>query len=1285
MSEELEGVAVVGLAGRFPGSDDVDALWANLLAGYDGITTFSDEILRSAGVSARELGDPRYVRRWGALRDADCFDAEHFRITRRDAELLDPQQRLFLEHAWRALESAGHLHDRRELRTGVYGGVGFAHYLHQQVAPDFRGLGESTFHRIYQGNDKDFVCTRVAHALDLTGPAINVQTACSTSLVAIATAALHLLTHQCDLALAGGASIRVPLVTGYLAEEGGISSPDGVCRAFDAGARGAVWGNAVGVVALRRLADAIADGDFIWAVIKGFGLSNDGARKAGFHAPSAEGQLEAISCALSSAGFDARSIGFVEAHGTGTPLGDPIEVSALTRAFRMHGGEGAGFCALGSVKTNLGHTDAAAGVTGFIKAALAVHHGLIPPTRNFERANPMLDLASSPFFVNREVVPFTGQPRRAGVSSFGIGGTNAHVVLEEAPARAVSRPVRGPLRLPLSARTPAALDRSAAALASWLHVHRDANLGEVASSLRTRERFEHRRVVSCANVDEAIAALARPAVAASTEAFDAALCDEDERRPKLSLPTYPFERIRHWIERTNVETEAPSPNALHRPRWRELATPKAAPFDAIVVRWPATDGSAKSAMKTASAGLQMLQTRLREDRPSRVVWVTERAFAVSDAERPDPALAALAALGRSHRNESSHVALTIVDADDLDELRDEDLAAAIATSAPEIAIRGRRLFTPHLEPVATVSTPHAAIGPVFVTGGVGALGLRVAEHLVTCHGVTALALASRHAPNEAQTAAIDALRARGAAIDVLQLDVGDRVALERVLAGRRFATIVHAAGVLEDATIGRMSDDQLARVFRAKVEGAFALHELADDDTRLVFFSSISGVFGAPGQGAYAAANAYMDALAAVRRARGAPSWSIAWSPWKDSGMWAALAERDRARAERRGLVALPSAEALALFESALGSSSAIVVVTSSEVSDGSFAEPTPAKTVSNEGGTLALVRAEVGRLLGRASTDPVPLDTRLPELGFDSLMAVELRSALASRLGVTIPAGALFDAPGVRALAEHLERLVSGPARSSAKLASKSIRRLGSDPTPPLFLIGGAVGGDELYLSALADAIGVTPPCFALLYPGMTKAEEPLRDVLALADHFAAAVTETHPEGPIAVGGHSLGGLVAFELAHRLAALGRTVVELVLLDPPMPGENDAAMRAGPWNEATLRSYLDRLAERGWLPPELASLGGSAEAWALLERMWSANAAAMRNYRPSRAYHGEATLLTPADASHGMGFAVDAWRNWCPALKVARTGGNHIDMVREPHVHRTARLLRSLFSTSTVE
>ena len=533
-------IAVVGMAGRFPGARNIHEFWRNLHDGVESIRFPSDRELEALGVDAAVLGDPSYVKASAVMEGVELFDAAFFGYTPREAELMDPQQRIFLECAWEAIEHAGYDPERYRGAIGVFGGGTTNTYLLYNLISNREALRSFDPMQIDVSNGPDFVATRVSYKLNLKGPSCTVQTACSTALVAIHMACQSLLDEECDMALAGGVSVHVKHPEGYWYLDGGNVSPDGHCRAFDARATGTIFGSGVAAVVLKRMEDAIADRDHIHAIVKGSAINNDGGVKVGFTAPSVEGQAGVIAEALSLAGVKADTIRYVETHGTATKLGDPIEIRALTKAFRTHT-DAKHFCAIGSVKTNVGHLASAAGVASFIKTVLMLEHRQIAPSLHFERPSPEIDFDTSPFYVNTRLAewPATSVPRRAGVSSFGVGGTNAHAILEEAPQPEPSSPSRPAQLLLLSAKTSGALEAVAANLAAYLRQvsdtaysqrntsedtapqshalsasegsvlsHQSSVLADIAYTLQVgRQAFNHRRMLVCRDLDEAVQAL----------------------------------------------------------------------------------------------------------------------------------------------------------------------------------------------------------------------------------------------------------------------------------------------------------------------------------------------------------------------------------------------------------------------------------------------------------------------------------------------------------------------------------------------------------------------------------------------------------------------------------------------------------------------------------------------------------------------------------------------------------------------------------------------------------
>jgi acyl transferase domain-containing protein len=539
-SNQLTGleIAVIGMAGRFPGAKNIHEFWDNLKNGVESIAFFSRQELEESGISTDLLNNPNYVKANAILEDIEYFDADFFGYTPRETDLMDPQMRIFHECAWHALEDAGYCPRTYEGLIGFYAGASsnFSWEILAQLSGKANEIGQYAADNLV---NKEFLCLRISYKLNLKGPAVLVQSTCSTSLVAIHFACQAILNGECDIALAGGVTAVLMGKKGYLYQDGMIFSPDGHCRAFDADAKGVIGGSGVGIVVLKRYEEAVAHGDYIYALVKGSAINNDGTRKIGFTAPSIEGEADAIMTALEMSEVEPESIGYIETHGTGTVLGDPVEWEGLVQAFDT---EKKGFCAIGSLKTNMGHLDCAAGVAGFIKAALALKYKLIPPSLHFKSPNPKIDFDNSPFYVNTGLKEWerSGYPLRAGVSSFGIGGTNAHVILEEFPEG-----TRGLAPLPdahsskeyqhilLSAKTQTALDKMTENLANHLKENPGINLTDVAYTLQMgRQVFQHRRVLVASTVDETIAALSSPE-SGNLHTFH--LRETDENRPVIFM------------------------------------------------------------------------------------------------------------------------------------------------------------------------------------------------------------------------------------------------------------------------------------------------------------------------------------------------------------------------------------------------------------------------------------------------------------------------------------------------------------------------------------------------------------------------------------------------------------------------------------------------------------------------------------------------------------------------------------------------------------------------------
>ncbi len=988
-----DAIAIVGMAGRFPGAVDVPALWELLCAGRAGLQPLSAAELQAAGVAPAEYQQKNYVRMSGGIAHYDCFDAGFFGINPREAAVLDPQHRVFFECAWAALESAAIDPGRFAGSIGVFAGASLNTYLLYNVAANPTVLEQVGVFGAAIASDKDALTQRLSYLLDLKGPAITVQTACSTSLVAVQQACQSLQNFQCDAALAGGVSIKVPHAAGYRHTEGGVSSPDGHCRPFDAAARGTVPASGCGVVLLRRLEDALADGDPIVAVIRGAAVNNDGAQKVGFTAPAVAGQAEVIALAQAAADVEPISIGYLEAHGTATPLGDPIEVAALAQAF----GAGAS-CQLGSIKSNLGHLDAAAGVAGLIKAALIVREGQIPPTLHFKTPNPEAGLEAAGFRVNATLMdwPASAQPRRAGVSSFGIGGTNAHVVVEAPPSLGVPPAAAGPQWLPLAARTPEALARQRAQLAAWLaQPPVGTQLADVATTLqRGRRAWAERWLVRVDSIEAAVAALesgteADPATLpaelrawreGTTAAWPESVLAGGRR---MALPTYPFARDRHWIEA--APAAVPAARSTERgPEFQQLAWRRGGRGGTPELMLTLADESFPAVVSTLAQAVAGGARRL--------------GVAFDRAARAD--LLALAGVIPSLQREVPDLDIQMMDTEGRTWLpRWSTVPVAMVEAKPVWRERGVYV----------------------ITGGFGRLGLALAEELAQGWQARLVLLGRRGAAAAPERVA--ALEAAGAEVMAVAADVADAAAMRRMLDDvvQRWGAVhgvVHAAGLTGAESVvpalGETTAAQIELLCRAKLEGWRAL-AAATAERELDFrvaISSLVTVVGGAGLAAYAAANAAMDAAIEAEASSG---WiSIAWGAVG-------------AGAELNGAVGRDVIERLV----ARGEPGVWAVTLRGTASAGQPAAPVAAEKP-------AWSRAETERRLAglweeAVGQAPASLQQNFFEAGGDSLIAVQLVARINHTFGAELSVAAFLDAPTVAEVAGKLTPPATSPAPRTA------------------------------------------------------------------------------------------------------------------------------------------------------------------------------------------------------------------------------------------------------------
>jgi len=1251
----VAGVAIVGFSGRFPGAPDAEAFWHNLRTGVESISFFTPGELAAAGVRPELRDDPAYVPARGVLADAEGFDAPFFGLGAGEAERMDPQHRVFLEVAWEALEHAGYDPARFPGPIGVFAGTSLNSFalgrLHAALtAPGAEALLAAI------ANERDFLPTRTSHRLDLRGPSISVGTACSTSLVAVHLACQSLLAGECDLVLAGAVRIVLPQTSGYLHRPGDITSPDGHCRAFDADAQGTVGGNGAGVVVLKRLSEALEDGDTVHAVLRGSAVNNDGAGRIGFTAPGIEGQAAVVREALAVAGVTADEIGYVEAHGTGTPLGDPIEAAALTQAFRATS-ERMGYCALGSAKTNIGHLDVASGMAGLIKAVLALEHGEIPPTLHFRAPNPQIDLAASPFFVNTEPLAWprrAGSPRRAGVSSFGLGGTNAHVILEEAPApapapatAAASPSSRRDHLLVLSARSAAALEAATDRLADHLRrlseIDSETDLANAAYTLQVgRAELPYRRIVAgreALDVGNALAAR-DPGRVLTRHAGHLERSERAERPVAFLLPGQGTQYVN--AGRELYEREAAF--RLHVDECAGLLQPHLG-LDLRAVLYP--PAGEEAAARRLLRGLRVGQA---------AVFVLDYALArlwMGWGVRPS------ALLGHS-----------------LGEYAAACLAGVLALpdALGLVALRSRLIESLPAGGTLAVSLPAQEV-----------------EALLTTGENDGLALAAYNAPD------LCLVSGPAAAIE----DLNERLTRDGVLcAPIPVPRAVHSPmtePILDElaAAVGRLDLRAPEIPYLSNVTGTWITAAEATDPAAWArhlrrpvrFTDALARLLAEPGDrsgiilletGAgrtlttlakrhplAAAAEALLTSLPPLDEPRPA----AAFLQTTLGRLWLAGAAVDwpavQAGAPRRR-IALPTYP----FEHRPAGA---VDAAPRPARETPYAPPeTPMES------RLAALWED---LLGTA---PIGRHDDFFELGGHSLLALSLTARIERETGVRLAPSTLATDPTVARQA----RLLAAPVTASPLVALQS-----GGAAPPFYCVHPA-GGQVLCYADLARRLSPERPFFGLRQP-----EGESEDLPALAAHYVQAILSqtaaTAPREPILLGGWSLGGVIAYEMAQQLSALGHPPALLALIDADAPGPEAARIAADAEN---LRSFARALELTGipdtaealpWIAARLRGDGAPPDDEDLerVRRMHGRFVQLLRaaaDYAPLP-YAGRVALFRVAarPAGGGAGAPGLGWEGLAQGgLTIHEMPGDHWSLLREPLAGSLAEALELSFQAA---
>ena len=1137
----LEPIAIIGMSGRFPSAKNIDEFWENMRNGVRAIQFFPEEVALANQVDPELLKKPEFVRAHGTIGDLDMFDANFFNMSPREARMLDPQHRMFIEAAWETMENAGYNYETLGGHVGVYAGCGFSSYLLRNILPH-NMINFPTMDRfeIAMTNQKDTMPMRVSFMLDFKGPSMCVSTTCSTSLVNVHLACRSLLSYECDMTMAGASYCRVPEQEGHLYQEGMIYSIDGYIRTFDINNKGTVAGSGAGIILLKRLKEALADGDYIHAVILSTALNNDGSTKIGYAAPSIDGQTEVITEAISLAGIDSETVSYVEVHGTGTPLGDPIEITSLNNAFRATTSapeRDRNSCVVASTKPNIGHLNQASGIAGLIKTTLAMEHRELPPSLNFTKPNPTIDFAGGPFYVSttlQEWKTANGVPRRAGINSFGIGGTNAHVVMEEAPPLPPSGPSRPWQLLLLSAKTDNSLEMMTANLAQHLERSEEGNLADMAYTLQIgRKSFNHRRMLVCRDTEDAGEALN---ASAQQRVFSAVTDKSGEQRPvafmfsgqgaqyvNMGLELYQTETV--FKEQVDICAESLLPHlGLDL---RELLYPSEEEAEAAAEQLQQTKFTqpALFVIEYALAKLWMTwgiqpNAMIGHSIGEYVAACLSGVFSLKDA------LLLVANRGRLMQQMPSGDMLAVpLPPQELQALLGEELSLAAVNgvsqcvaSGPAEAIQGlEQTLTKRGVDCQRLKTSHAfhsgMMEPILApfTEQVGKINLNRPQ-IPYISNVTGTWITAAQAtdPSYWATHLRQAVRFAEGVEQLLQMR--GQILLE-VGPGRTLNT--------------------LARQHPKKAQEQVILTSLRHPQENQ---SDVAFLLTSLGKLWLAGINIDWLAFYAHEQRQRVPMPTYAFDRKR---YWIDPPEGGIGGGYR------PQSSLAKMNEMGIGSDAATETVKASPSSDSAPRTPKEWKI------------AEVWQTL--FGLKAIGIHDNFFDIGGDSLLASRLTGKLCETLGTDFPVQTLLNAPTIAELAEVLDIEVSdedttaAPAESSAlpsATAPSSLVRLktGGERKKPVFLVH-PIDGQVFAYQDLVKGLDVERPVYALQARGLAGEAEPLTEIHAMAANYIEAIRTVQPEGPYLLGGFSLGGLVAFEMAQQLKALGEAVDYLFMID----------------------------------------------------------------------------------------------------------------------------------------
>ena len=1283
MTNPTDGIAIIGMSGRFPGAKDINTFWQNLSNAVESISFFTRDELIESGVNSLLIDNPDYVAASGVIENPALFDAELFGFSPREAEMMDPQHRLFLEQAWAALENAGYMSNEYKELIGVFAGSSLNTYLLSNILPALNDPAQQPSYDPYQimiSSDKDFLTTRSSYKLNLRGPSVVVQSACSTSLVAIYLACQSLLDYECDIALAGGVSIRFPQKVGYLYQKGHIMSPDGHCRAFDAQANGIVRGSGVGVIVLKRLDEALNDRDNIHAIIKGSAINNDGSYKVGYTAPSVIGQAEVIRMAHSAADVDANSISYIECHGTATPLGDPIEIEAITKVFANNGKKTK--CALGSVKTNIGHLDAAAGVAGLIKTVLALKHKKIPASLHFNKLNPAIDFSNNLFYVNSALSDWTSNssPRRAGVSSFGIGGTNAHVVLEEFLASKMSeKSLRNWQVLLVSANTESALKTSIENLKNHLISNPELNLADIAYTLQVgRKHLLYRAMFVCKDNQSAISSLS------VTDDKTFFIKKNDRKLPSVifmfSGQGSQYINMAYHLYKCEPQFKADIEKCakLLQPYLEE---------NLLEILYPSKD-------KEESSKLKLKQTLCAQP----ALFIIEYALAkllMSWGIEPK------AMIGHSL---GEYVAACLAGVFTLEEAL--KLVATRAKLMQKIA-PGKMLAIklPEKEAVKLLNK-ELSLAAINTTEMCVISGTETAieelekqlikqqifcRNLDTSHAFHSQMMEPVITPLKEE---LNKLKLRKPAIPFISNLTGNWITDDEATSSdywvKHLREPVKFSAGLE--VLIKNSSPVLLEIGPGKALTRLASEQLASQDKELSLNMLRHQQEEIDDQ------QHLCEQLGKLWMLDVAIDWTNYYS------------HEERHRVE---LPSYPFERKLYLIDAKAKQNTTQQVainvhnvdsqLSPDKVSIELLSEKTNTKT------TVKYPRPQLNTQFIKPTNDieqlmvnvwqeilgieQIGIEDDFFKLGGDSLIAVQLISELQKLFNLHIPINTLIEATTIKELTKLVSNL------SSLRELPPSVVRIkpGSPNNRPLFLVH-PVGGTVYFYRELAESLDTDQAVYGIEAKGLDGKEETLTTVEEMAKAYLMSVKSLQPKGPYLLGGASFGGLIAYEMAQQLNLIGEEVTLLCMIDTPYPGDLPVSLEKEEdilvylffsqqhlENKLELEQFrqLDIDTKKKYLIQQAKNNQIEIEKLSTFIRIFQSNVKAMNSYKP-QPYDGKVIYFRAQERRKEYD-PLDPEKPWMDLpvtnLKLHIVPGDHITMNSMPNVQIIAEHLKESFQT----